>query len=82
MFAKQSARFSLPDPQQWMDADAEQAGVKGCLYIRIEKDKTTFMESYHDISRATIERIEKLASSTALFDGIQRRSESFIQIVP
>jgi len=55
-------------------------GVRGRLYVRIEKDKTTFMESYADVSRTTIDRIEKLAASSPVFQDIDRRCESFIQI--
>jgi len=54
--------------------------VRGKLYIRNEKDRTTFMESYADVSRATINRIEKLAASSPVFQDIDRRCESFIQI--
>jgi len=68
------------DLQHWIDEVEAGAGVRGRLYIRIEKDKTTFMESYADISRATIERIEKLAASSPVFQDIDRRCESFIQI--
>jgi len=68
------------DLQRWIDEVEAGAGVRGRLYIRIEKDKTTFMESYADISRDTIERIEKLAASSPVFQDIDRRCESFIQI--
>jgi len=36
--------------------------------------------AYPDISRATIDRIEKLAASSPVFQSIDRRCESFIQI--
>lgn len=71
-----------PDLQQWMETVEEHAGVKGNLYVRIEADKTTFMERYADVSRATIDRIESLAAARPLFKQINRRCESFIQISP
>jgi len=64
----------------WLDIVEQQAGVRGKLLVRIEKDKTTFMETYADVSRPTIDRIEKLAASSPVFQGIDRRCESFIQI--
>lgn len=69
-----------PDLQHWIDAVEDEAGVRGKLYIRTHQDETTFMESYNDVSRATIDRIEKLAASRPLFENINRRCESFIQI--
>jgi len=66
----------------WIDCVETEAGVRGKLYIRTRQDKTTFMESYSDVSRATIDRIEKLAASSSLFQNIDRRCESFIQITP
>ena len=67
--------------QQWMQKVEDQAGIKGDLYIRIDQEKSTFMETYHDVSRATIERIETLAAGHPVFDGIERRCESFIHII-
>jgi len=64
----------------WIDHVETQAGVRGKLFVRIEKDKTTFMETYADISRPTIDRIEKLAASQPCFKGVHRRCESFIEI--
>ncbi len=68
----------------WLDAVELQAGVRGKLYIRkaIENanDNTTFMESYCDVSSATIKRIEKLAAQQLLFKGIDRHCESFVAI--
>jgi len=69
-----------PDLQHWIDAVEDEAGVRGKLYIRTHQDETTFMESYSDVSRATIDRIEKLAASSPVFQDIERRCESFIQI--
>jgi len=64
----------------WIDEVEAETGVRGRLYIRIEKDKTTFMESYPDVSRATIDRIEKLAAASPVFQSIDRRCESFVKI--
>jgi len=73
-----------PDLMNWLDEVEQQAGVRGKLYIRkaSEKtdDKTTFMESYCDVSSATIKRIEKLAAQQSLFKDIDRRCESFVAI--
>ncbi len=68
------------DLHHWIDDVESEAGVRGRLYIRTEKDQTTFMESYPDVSRATIDRIEKLAAASPVFQDIDRRCESFIQI--
>jgi len=65
---------------EWVAHVDQQAGVRGKLLIRIEQDKTTFMETYSDVSSATIRRIEKLASTYPLFKDIDRRCESFIDI--
>jgi len=74
-----------PDLMNWLDEVELQAGVRGKLYIRkaSEKtdDKSTFMETYSDVSSATISRIEKLAAKHVLFDAIERHCESFVAIV-
>jgi len=73
-----------PELLNWLDAVEQQAGVRGKLYIRkaseIANDKTTFMETYCDVSSATIKRIEKLATKQSLFKAIDRRCESFVEI--
>lgn len=73
-----------PDLMNWLDEVELQAGIRGKLYIRkaSEKvnDKTTFMETYGDVSSATIKRIEKLAAQQSLFKGIDRHCESFVEI--
>ncbi len=69
-----------PALTDWIDCVETEAGVRGKLFIRIEQNQTTFMETYADVSRATIERIEKLAATQACFKGVQRRCESFIEI--
>jgi len=71
-----------PELIAWVHQVEEQADVSGRLLFRIEQDKTTFMETYSDVSRATIERIEKLASENPLFADISRRCESFFEITP
>jgi len=65
---------------EWLDQVKENADVRGKLFIRKEKDKTTFMETYTDVSRATINRIETLASNQPLFKCIHRQCESFVEI--
>jgi len=69
-----------PELLDWINEVEAEAGVRGKLYIRNQQGETTFMESYIDVSRATIERIDKLATSHPLFENIHRRCESFIQI--
>jgi len=64
----------------WLVTVEEQADVRGKLFIRKEQDKTTFMETYTDVSRATINRIEKLASNQPLFKDIHRQCESFVEV--
>ena len=64
----------------WLVKVEEQADVRGKLFIRKEKDKTTFMETYTDVSSATINRIEKLASTQPLFATIHRQCESFVEV--
>ncbi|MDQ7000315.1 MAG: hypothetical protein Q9M12_05455 [Mariprofundus sp.] len=69
-----------PDLLNWLDTVEQQAGVRGKLFIRKTNGNTTFMETYSDVSRATIDRIEKLAASSPLFERIDRRCESFVEI--
>jgi len=69
-----------PELLNWLDQVEQQAGVRGKLFIRKADDKTTFMETYADVSSATISRIEKLAAKYVLFDTIERRCESFVAI--
>jgi len=69
-----------PDLLNWLDTVEQQAGVRGKLFIRKTIGNTTFMETYSDVSRATIDRIEKLAASNPLFERIDRRCESFVEI--
>ncbi len=65
---------------KWLEQVEEKADVRGKLFIRKEKDKTTFMETYTNVSRPTINRIEKLASTQAVFEGIHRQCESFVEV--
>ena len=65
---------------QWIDEVQEKADVQGKLYVRKESDKTTFMESYSDVTSSTIKRIEKMACENPLFANIERRCESFMRI--
>ena len=69
-----------PELLDWMDQVEAFAGVRGKLLVRIEKDKSTFMETYADVSHATIDRIEKQAAQQALFKSIDRHCESFVEI--
>ena len=65
---------------KWLDSVEEQAGVRGKLFIRKDENKVTFMESYSDVSSATISRIESMAAKQPLFQHIERRCESFVKI--
>jgi len=68
----------------WLELVHDQADVRGKLFVRKDSDgdqtKATFMESYTDVSSATIKRIEKLAANQSLFDDISRQCESFVEI--
>ena len=69
-----------PELLHWLDEVEDQAGVRGKLLVRKDKNTSTFMETYADVSSATITRIEKMATHEPLFDNIERRCESFIEI--
>jgi len=69
-----------PELLQWLTQVEKEADVRGKLFIRKENDKNTFMETYTDVSSATINRIEKMAGRHHLFKGIHRQCESFIEI--
>jgi len=68
----------------WLELVHDQADVHGKLFIRKDshgdQSKATFMETYTDVSTATINRIEKLAANQALFNDIQRQCESFVEV--
>jgi hypothetical protein len=67
----------------WMQQVEAEADIRGAFYIRKQDDgRATFMESYYQITTATINRIERLAAKQALFENIERRCESFIRIDP
>lgn len=66
-----------PELTAWLEEVKEITSIEGKLYIRNQNDKTTFMESYADLSQAMIERIEKLAAKQAVFADIERHCESF-----
>lgn len=69
-----------PALMQWMAQVEAEADVRGALYIRKEDGKTTFMEAYHHVTTATINRIERLAAKQKIFKGIDRRCERFVRI--
>ena len=69
-----------PELQHWLDQVHDHAGVRGKLFVRKDENTSTFMETYADVSSATITRIEKLATNAPLFDNIDRRCESFIAL--
>lgn len=69
-----------PDLINWINSVEQEAGVRGKLFIRKTSDKTTFMETYCNVSQATINRIEKLAASSPLFENTERRCESFVEV--
>jgi hypothetical protein len=67
----------------WMQQVETEADIRGAFYIRKQDGgRATFMESYCQITTATINRIERLAAKQALFKNIDRRCESFIRIDP
>jgi len=55
----------------WMGHVESEADVRGALYIRKEDGKTTFMEAYHHVTTATINRIERLAAQQKIFEDIR-----------
>ncbi|ATX78980.1 hypothetical protein Ga0123461_0545 [Mariprofundus aestuarium] len=65
---------------EWLDEAEEHAGVRGNLFVRKGNEQTTFMETYSDVTSATIKRIERLASGNPLFANIERRCESFQRV--
>jgi len=69
-----------PELLDWLEHVHTQADVRGKLFIRKDEKTTTFMETYADVSSATIRRIEKLAANTPLFENTDRRCESFIEV--
>ncbi len=69
-----------PELLDWLAQVEEKADVRGKLFIRKEDDKTTFMETYTNVSRATINRIEKMAASQPIFNDIHRQCESFVEV--
>ncbi|GAV20984.1 hypothetical protein MMIC_P1962 [Mariprofundus micogutta] len=64
----------------WLDEIEDKAGVRGKLFVRKDDGKTTFMESYSDVTTSTITRIEKHAAQHPVFTNIERRCESFMRI--
>ena len=65
---------------EWLDEAEEHAGVRGNLFVRKENEQSTFMETYRDVSSATIARIEALAAKKPLFKNITRHCESFQRV--
>ncbi|MDX8405873.1 MAG: DUF4936 family protein [Mariprofundus sp.] len=75
--AEQAAEPALVE---WLHAVETNTGIRGKLFMRRQHDKTTFMESYADVSAETMARIEKLAAQQAVFADISRRCESFTPV--
>ncbi|MDX8405023.1 MAG: hypothetical protein R8K50_02615, partial [Mariprofundus sp.] len=75
--AEQAAQPALV---AWLQMVETNTGIRGKLFMRHQHDKTTFMESYADVSTETMARIEKLAAQQAVFAGINRRCESFTPV--
>jgi hypothetical protein len=69
-----------PDLPDWIDQVGETTGIRGRLFVRRENDRTTFMEIYSAVSGAMIERIESMAAQQPVFEGIDRRCESFTKV--
>ncbi|ATX82566.1 hypothetical protein Ga0123462_1717 [Mariprofundus ferrinatatus] len=72
--------LNMSEMKKWLKLVKEQTGAECRLYVRRKEGKTTFMESYADISPATTMAIEGLAAAHPLFNGISRRAESFLRI--
>jgi len=64
----------------WLDEVHAQTNVRGKLFVRNDQHATTFMETYANISSATTQHIEQLAANNPLFENIDRRCESFVEI--
>lgn len=72
--------LNMGEMKKWLKLVKEQTGAKCKLYVRRKGGKTTFMESYADITEATSIAIEGLAAAHPLFKGVDRRAESFLRI--
>ena len=72
--------LNMAEMKEWLKLVKEQTGAKCKLYVRRKDGKTTFMETYANISEGTTIAIEGLAAAHPLFQGIDRRCESFLRI--
>jgi hypothetical protein len=64
----------------WLLLVKQQTGQSGELYVRLKEGKTTYMETYSNVSEAVSATIEDLAATCSLFTNIERRCESFRRI--
>jgi len=72
--------LNMGDLKAWLELVKQQTGQSGELYVRRKDGKTTYMETYSNVSEAESSAIEHLAASHPLFDSIDRRCESFKRI--
>ena len=72
--------LEMDDLKAWLKLVKNKTGQNGRLYVRRKEGKTTFMESYSNLSEATATAIERLAATHPPFQGIERRCESFLRI--
>jgi len=72
--------LDMDELKAWLQLVKQQTGQSGELYVRRKEGKTTYMETYSNVSVAASTAIEDLASIHPLFDGIDRRCENFKRI--
>jgi len=63
--------------RQWLSELSEKTGIHGELFVRHDRGKTTFMETYENIGCGAQDTIERLATEQACFESVQRRCEAF-----
>ncbi|MCF7821059.1 MAG: hypothetical protein K9M17_01300 [Mariprofundaceae bacterium] len=68
--------------KQWLSDLFKETGIRGALFARHAKGKTTFMETYENIGYGALETIEALAAGQACFESVQRQCEAFERIQP
>lgn len=76
-----------PVLRQWLDEVEQQLGVRGELFVRRDRDsagapRTTFMETYRNVSENFISELEILATRQPWLEQLlsPRRCEAFNRI--
>ncbi|MDQ7011318.1 MAG: DUF4936 family protein, partial [Mariprofundaceae bacterium] len=69
--------------RQWLSHLKAQQGIRGRLFVRHEKERTTFMEVYTAADADMLATIESQARQQTWYHALQspRRCESFKEIV-